>query len=533
MQYSGYFLIYRYIIKSMDIDIIVKECQDGSREAFGFLYQTYSLSMLEVINYYVSNRDVANDILHDGFIVAFTSIGSLKDTAKIQSWLTTIMKNLSLQYLRKQSEHVLIPISETLILDQLEDEIEQPCMTWQELDAIIQKLPEGYENVFRLNVLQGLTHKEIAKLLGISHLTSASQLHRAKGMLRRLIYQYKTEIGVLSIISVAFVVYYLMIQPRNNDGRKSSSKDNTLLSRTTTIDSLRIGSDTINKTGGITKRIPIHRNIDQELSEIESRVQIEKESVSRDTINQGKLNDNRDTDSIIVSTTYPNPEPHIAEINQRKQPLQPIRGDWTFSLVYSSSIGHSVSSMYRIPDIASDIPGQEIEEKRNIRHHMPVVIGLSLGKSISSQWSVASGLRYSYLRTDIFAENKYYRSETIQKAHYIGIPLKFNFTAFQTNKFSVYGQAGFVMNVPVHCSSVKSEYYPNVSVPATSKYNLNMPLQWSAEGGIGIQYHITPTMSIYAEPSINYHFESGSGLNTIMQERQLEFTIPIGIKFTW
>lgn len=99
-------------------------------------------------------------------------------------------------------------------------------------------------------------------------------------MLRRLIYQYKTEIGVLSIISVAFVVYYLMIQPRNNDGRKSSSKDNTLLSRTTTIDSLRIGSDTINKTGGITKRIPIHRNIDQELSEIESRVQIEKNQLA-------------------------------------------------------------------------------------------------------------------------------------------------------------------------------------------------------------------------------------------------------------
>ena len=91
----------------MDIDAVVKDCQNGSKEAFGVLYQTFSLPMRGVIGYYVRNNDVVQDILHDGFIVAFTSIENLKDVSKIEAWLTTIMKNLALQYLRKEAEHLI------------------------------------------------------------------------------------------------------------------------------------------------------------------------------------------------------------------------------------------------------------------------------------------------------------------------------------------------------------------------------------------------------------------------------------------
>ena len=53
-----------YIFDTMDIGAIVKDCQNGSREAFGFLYQTYSLPMMGVIGYYVHNQEIVKDILH-------------------------------------------------------------------------------------------------------------------------------------------------------------------------------------------------------------------------------------------------------------------------------------------------------------------------------------------------------------------------------------------------------------------------------------------------------------------------------------
>lgn len=101
----------------MDKVSLVKQCQSGDREAFGILYQTYFAPMREVVAYYIHNDDIEQDVLHDGFLIAYTSIGSLKNGAKIEAWLTSIMKNLSLQYLKDESSHISVPMSDTAIVD--------------------------------------------------------------------------------------------------------------------------------------------------------------------------------------------------------------------------------------------------------------------------------------------------------------------------------------------------------------------------------------------------------------------------------
>ncbi len=207
--------------------------------------------------------------------------------------------------------------------------------------------------------------------------------------------------------------------------------------------------------------------------------------------------------------------------------------NWTFSLAYSGTMGQDNRLTQQIPDIPSDIPGQDTEEQKKTKHHVPVTIGLSIGKSISNRWSLESGLRYTYLRTDIFTENKYNSTETIQKIHYIGVPLKFNYKIFNTNRFFIYGQAGFVLDIPINGTSHTYEYNYGETTPYIDRSKLEMPLQWSIERGLGVQYQLTPNISIYAEPSFNYYFNSGSSINTIRQDKPFELTIPIGIRMTW
>lgn len=98
--------------KTQDIETLVKKCQAGDRESLGILYQTYLAPMKEVVSYYVRDKDAVWDILHDGFLIAFASITSLRKPLKVKSWLTSIMKNLALQYLKAQRENILVPISE-------------------------------------------------------------------------------------------------------------------------------------------------------------------------------------------------------------------------------------------------------------------------------------------------------------------------------------------------------------------------------------------------------------------------------------
>ena len=61
------------------------------------------------------------------------------------------------------------------------------------IQKMVQKLPQGYRTIFCLYVFEHKSHKEIASLLGIKADTSASQLHKAKNMLARLINDYKTR----------------------------------------------------------------------------------------------------------------------------------------------------------------------------------------------------------------------------------------------------------------------------------------------------------------------------------------------------
>ena len=58
---------------------------------------------------------------------------------------------------------------------------------------MIRHLPEGYRMVFNLYVIEGKTHKEISRILGIKEDSSASQLHRAKAILAKKITEYRTK----------------------------------------------------------------------------------------------------------------------------------------------------------------------------------------------------------------------------------------------------------------------------------------------------------------------------------------------------
>lgn len=511
-----------------DIEAIVRGCQLGNRDAFGVLYQTFSFPMRGVIGYYVHNNDVVQDILHDGFIVAFTSIESLKDASKVESWLTTIMKNLALQYLRKEAEHFIIPISETTIPEQLAEQKTETDLSWEQLESIINKLPDGYGKVFRLNVLKGLSHKDIAKILGISHLTSASQLHHAKALLRRMIYQYRMEMGIFSIfIAIIFIVYNFISRRNIQEGITNPSHDSILSRNNTIIESTTNQPDSIKKISE-TSLNPSLNNSKQLVDEKEiAKVEI-KEDIAYDV-----QQDSISTDSISTIPIMPHNERLITHVDQDIPVKRSNTSDWNLSLAYSGTMGQGNHLKYRVPDISSGTPDEEMEENKKTKHYMPVTIGFSFSKGISSRWSIESGLRYTYLRTDIFTENKYNRTETFNKIHYIGIPLKLNYKIFRTDKFSIYGQTGFALDIPVNGRSYSYDYNYNETSPIFSKYRLNMPLQWSVEGGLGIQYQFTPSISIYAEPSFNYYFNSGSEVNTIRQDKPFEFTIPIGIRLTW
>ena len=512
----------------MDKAQLVKRCQAGDREAFGFLYHTYFTAMRGVVSYYIQNADVAQDIVHDGFLIAFYSIGSLKSGAKIEAWLTSIMKNLSLQYLKNESSHKAVAISDAEIDDNLEAAVEEPRqLSWKELSEMIDQLLEGYGQVSRLAVLDGLSHKEIAALLGIAPHSSSSQLSHAKALLRRLITEYRAEAGILLIVGILLHIWYGIVRhvkeiPTVPIVSKQSYKKtpvvfDSLMNIDMSIDSVKLRYELIDRT---MRQPEAQHNISEVITLHDSVPMIENDIDSNDTI-------------IVIPSTN---EHELIAKGDLSRSQHSATQEWSLALTYSGSIEQRVLNRYRMADPNlpdGEGPADEIEVTEKTRHYMPLVIGLSVKKLLTSRWSMETGLRYTFLRSDFHSESLWMYRETMQHIHYIGVPFKLNYRIFSYKRFSLYGQGGGALDIPVSGTQWHLEYSPNSGTANKDFIHIHAPLQWSVEGGIGIEYHFTPSMSIYAEPSFRYYFNTTSDIKTIRQEKPMEFTIPIGLRLTW
>lgn len=194
----------------MNIDVNIDACKQGEQEALGDLYKAYSNKLRRICQHYVKDESTAEDILHDAFIIIFTSIKTLKDNSKLEGWMITIVRNLSLRYLQSTGK-------DNISLSSLEgteflgtDSEETKHIDIELLLSAIESLPEGSKEIFKLSVLDGLSHKEIGELLGINPHSSSSQLFRAKKMLREILSNYWALLllPILTPIYIYFIKRY-------------------------------------------------------------------------------------------------------------------------------------------------------------------------------------------------------------------------------------------------------------------------------------------------------------------------------------
>jgi len=171
---------------------ILRLFRDGDPAAPRILYEKYSALLYAVCLRYVSVEMDAEDVLQDSFMTIFDRIGSFEDRGKgsLKAWMIRIVVNLSLKHLRNSSHFVFEDVETAEIPYEPETESLGPEL----LVKFIRSLPDGYRAVFNMYVVEGMSHKEIAGILGITESTSASQLHRAKAMLARTINKYWEEI---------------------------------------------------------------------------------------------------------------------------------------------------------------------------------------------------------------------------------------------------------------------------------------------------------------------------------------------------
>ncbi len=176
----------------MDDSQLIIACKKQDRNAQKDLYERYAPVMMAVCMRYCREQEAARDLLHDGFIRAFTQIGSFSGKGSFEGWLRRIFVNLALENFRKEKqknrfleEYSYISAQESD--DYADDLLDIENIPREEVLEMIRDLPPGYRTVFNLFIFEEMSHKEIARMLGINEAASRSQFFRAKTILKNKI----------------------------------------------------------------------------------------------------------------------------------------------------------------------------------------------------------------------------------------------------------------------------------------------------------------------------------------------------------
>lgn len=174
----------------MDEKDLVRRCRTGEPGARQEMYETYAGRVLAVCRRYIRESDRAQDLLHDTFLKAWDSLGSFhpRRTGSLGAWLSQIAAHLAVDELRRRKLLVQEDTSFAGLTEEPPvDETRLRQVPVEELIELIAALPEGYRAVFNLFCLDGLSHREIARLLGITEKTSQTQYLKARHKLAAMI----------------------------------------------------------------------------------------------------------------------------------------------------------------------------------------------------------------------------------------------------------------------------------------------------------------------------------------------------------
>ena len=173
----------------------VNGCAVNSRESQKVLYSSFYGYAMAICDRYANKQEDAVEILNDGFLKIFREIHHYRPAyadviSSFKGWLRKIMVYTAIDHFRKNQKHRMVTQLDNVVYHIPtihEDAIEK--LSYEEIIRAIQELSPGYRTVFNLFIIEGLSHDEIARQLGISTGTSKSNLSKARRQLQKILFK--------------------------------------------------------------------------------------------------------------------------------------------------------------------------------------------------------------------------------------------------------------------------------------------------------------------------------------------------------
>jgi RNA polymerase sigma-70 factor (ECF subfamily) len=176
-------------------DLVTRACR-GDQEAFRLIFERYSRPVISFIYDQVNDRELAEELAQETFVRAYRNLNSLREEAKLSTWLFGIAKNVAREWLRSHLKRKQqVDLDDRQVLD-LSDRAPVPVddLLGKEFNEVVQRslamLDEDKRLVFTLKIFQQCSYEEIAEITGFSIPKLKTDLHRARAEMRQRVGQY-------------------------------------------------------------------------------------------------------------------------------------------------------------------------------------------------------------------------------------------------------------------------------------------------------------------------------------------------------
>ncbi len=183
-------------------EALVARAQRGDTAAFDVLVERYKQRLYATVYHMTSNHEDANDLVQEAFIKAYKSLHSFKRQSSFYTWVYRIAVNRTINFLKRRKDRGHFSLNDVdasietdpdyvELMSHVTPRREVGLNELQEkLNEALQKLSDEHRVVVIMHDVQGMTHADIAKMVGCSEGTVRSRLFYARQQLQGLLSDY-------------------------------------------------------------------------------------------------------------------------------------------------------------------------------------------------------------------------------------------------------------------------------------------------------------------------------------------------------
>lgn len=190
-------------VQPIDDRQLVRQAQEGHLGAFDELIRRYQERVYATVYHMTSNHEDANDLTQEAFVKAYKALSSFKGDSSFFTWVYRIAVNKTINFLKqRKNRHNSMSLNDldfnaehdpdlVALVSEKNPRRDMGLVELQEkLNEAMQKLSETHRLVVTLHDIQGMSHEEIAQIMGCNTGTVRSRLFYARQQLQGSLADY-------------------------------------------------------------------------------------------------------------------------------------------------------------------------------------------------------------------------------------------------------------------------------------------------------------------------------------------------------